>query len=337
MIYIEPKSTDIAFHLAAEEYAAKNFTQEQSVFMFWRTEKCCIIGRYQIAAAEIDLQAAHSLGIGICRRSSGGGAMFSDPENIMYTLVSPFNRSSDDPRKIEREKFAEPMARALIKMGVPAVVEGRNDITAEGRKFSGLAQYAVKNKLCSHGSLLYNSDLDMLARLLNPDPEKIISKAVSSVKSRVVNISKYFNPKISTDDFLARLKFNLFEETETETETKTENYEFTEHDIKQINIIRSEKYANPDWTTGASPKFSFHSAKRFPAGKIEIFLDVERGIIKSCKIFGDFLGIYPVESLEEKFINQPHEFGILSDILAGIDLRFYMGNIKPEELIECLF
>jgi lipoate-protein ligase A len=213
------------------------------------------------------------------------------------------------------------------------VVEGRNDITAEGRKFSGLAQYAVKNKLCSHGSLLYNSDLDMLARLLNPDPEKIISKAVSSVKSRVVNISKYFNPKISTDEFLARLKSNLFEETET----KTENYEFTEHDIKQINIIRSEKYANPDWTNGASPKFSFHGAKRFPAGKIEVFLDVERGIIKPCKIFGDFLGIYPVESLEEKLINQPHEFGILSDILAKTDLRFYFGGIKPEELLECLF
>ena len=330
MIYIEPKSTDIAFNLAAEEYVTRNFPEDKPVFMFWRTEKCVIIGRYQIAAAEIDLQAAHSLGIQIIRRSSGGGAVFSDPGNIMHSLITPFNKFYD-PKKIEREQSAEPLARALNKMGINAVTEGRNDTSVEGKKISGYAQYAIKNRLCTHGSLLYDADLDLLAKVLKTDPDKINSKALKSIRARVTNLRGYFNPKITANEFLEMLKSHLFDEADVE------NYDFTEHDIKQINIIRLEKYANPEWIINNTPNFSFRNSKRFPAGKVEIFLDVERGIIKSCGIFGDFLGILPVGELEEKLINQLHDFGVLSEILAKIDLRLYLGGVKLEELLECLF
>jgi len=330
LLYIEPKSSDIAFNLAAEEYVTRSFPEEKPVFMFWRTEKCVIIGRYQIAAAEIDLQAAHSLGIQIIRRSSGGGAVFSDPGNIMHSLITPFDKSSD-AKKIEREQSAEPLARALNKMGIPAITEGRNDISVGGKKISGYAQYAVKNRLCTHGSLLFDADLDLLARVLKTDPEKINSKALKSVRARVANLREYFNPTISATEFLELLKSHLFDEF------NVENYDFTEYDIKQINIIRSEKYANPEWTIKNTPRFSFHNSKRFPAGKVEIFLNVERGVIKSCQIFGDFLGILPVGELEVKLINQPHDFGVLSETLAEIYLRLYIGDIKREEFIECLF
>jgi lipoate-protein ligase A len=332
MIYIQPESNDAAFNIAAEEYVTRVFSlkSEQPVFMFWQTEKAVIIGRNQIAAAEIDLGAAASLGINIVRRSSGGGAVFSDPGNIMYTLITPFGEYVD-PKKVEREQFAEPMARALNKMGVPAVVEGRNDITVGGRKFSGLAQYAKKNRLCTHGSMLYDADLEMLARVLKPDPEKINSKALKSVRSRVANLCEYFDPKISAAEFLERLKFYLFDEI------KIENYAFSEYDTEQINIIRSEKYANPKWLLGETPKFTAQYAKRFPAGKIEIFLDVDRGIIKSCRIFGDFLGILPAGDLEAMLENRPHDYALVSDMLSKINLRLYLGDIKREELLECLF
>jgi lipoate-protein ligase A len=339
MFYIESKSRDAAFNLSAEEYITRIFSvsSEVPVFMFWQTDKCVIFGRNQVAAAEIDLRAADSLGINILRRPSGGGAVFSDPGNIMFTLVTPFYpEKGDDPKKIEREYFAYPVARALNKIGVPAVVEGRNDITAGGRKFSGLAQYAVKNRLCSHGSMLYGSDLDMLARVLKPDPEKISSKALKSVRSRVVNLKEYFDPAISVFEFLEMLKYNLFGES-GEMAAETKNYEFSEHDIKQINNIRREKYANPDWITGATPKFTVNFAKRFSAGKLEIFLRVERGIIKSCRIFGDFLGILPVSELEALLEDKAHDFKTLSGILSGIDLSLYLGGIKQEELLECLF
>ena len=332
MIYIELKSTDAMFNLAAEEYVtrcspAKN--TKEPVFMFWRTEKCVVIGRSQIAAAEIDLKTANNLGIKIIRRSSGGGAVFSDSGNIMHSLITPFDKS-DDPKEIEREQLVEPMANALRKMGIPAVSEGRNDITADGKKISGLAQYAIKNRLCTHGSLLYDTDLDLLTEVLKTDPEKISSKSIKSVRARVVNLCEYFNPKISTEEFFEQLKFCLFD-------TKINIYDFTEHDTEQINIIRNEKYANPEWLNGKTPRFSFHNAKRFQAGKIEIFLNVEHGIIDSCKIFGDFLGILPVDELEAKIKNQPHDFGVLAEILAEIDLRLYLGNIKHDELLECLF
>jgi len=330
MIYIEPNSTDVYFNLAAEEYVMRSFPLEESVFMIWRTEKCVIIGRNQIAAAEIDLRAALSLGINTVRRSSGGGAVFSDSGNIMHSLITPFGKS-DDPKKIEREQSVELIAEALRKMGIPAVSEGRNDITADGKKITGMAQYAIKSRLCTHGSLLYDADLDLLTRILKPDPAKITSKALKSVRSRVVNICEYFNPKISVTEFLKRFKSYLLDNL------NIENCDFTETDIEQINIIRNEKYANPEWTTGSTPRFSFHNSMRFPSGKVEIFLNVERGIIKSCRIFGDFLGILPVEGLEEQLINQPHDLKILSEILSKIDLRLYFGGIKQEELLECMF
>jgi len=332
MVYIESKSTDAAFNIAAEEYITRCFSLKSNrpVFMFWQTDRCVIFGRNQIAAAEIDLRAANSLGIDAVRRPSGGGAVFSDLGNIMCTLVTPFN-AGDDPKQIEREQFSEPMARALRKMGVPAVVEGRNDITADGRKFSGLAQYAVKNRLCTHGTMLFSSDLSVLARVLKPDPEKINSKALKSVRSRVVNLCEYFGPGISVTEFLRRLKSCLFEGT------TTENYEFSDGDAGQINIIRAEKYANPEWTLGAAPRFSMQYSRRFPAGKIEVFLDVGRGVIKSCKIFGDFLGILPVGDIEKKLENQLHDYALLSDILSKIDLRPYFGDISREELLDCLF
>ena len=332
MIYIEPKPADIAFNLAAEEYITREFSlkSEEEVFMLWQTEKCVIIGRNQIAAAEIDLQAANSLGIKIIRRSSGGGAVFSDPGNIMYTLVTPFYEP-DDPKKIEREKFSEPMAKALFKIGVPAEINGRNDITADNKKFSGLAQYAVKNRLCSHGSMLFDADLDMLSRVLKPDFEKINSKALRSVRSRVVNLCGYFDPPISVQKFREKLKTSLF------YEKKPEIYEFTKYDEERIDMIKAEKYENPDWLFGSAPKFSFNCAKRFSAGKIEVFLDAERGFIKSVRIFGDFLGILPVEELESKFINLPHDYAKISDILSKTDLKPYLGNIGAKELLECLF
>ena len=240
MIYIERESTDIYFNLAAEEYVMCKFPAEQQVFMIWRTDKCVIIGRNQIAAAEIDLRAAQSFGIKTARRSSGGGAVFSDLGNIMHSLITPFNINSgefDDPKKIEREQSVGPIAGALNKMGVPAYAEGRNDITIDGKKITGMAQYAIKNRLCTHGSLLYDTDLDLLAQVLKPDSAKITSKALKSVRARVVNLREYFDPEISVTEFLKLFKKYLFDEFD-----KIEYYDFTEKDIEQINIIRSEKY-----------------------------------------------------------------------------------------------
>ena len=333
MVYIEPNVTDAAFCLAAEEYVMKNFSKEypeEPVFMFWQTQTCVVIGRNQIAAAEIDLQAANSLGVKIFRRSSGGGAIFSDAGNFMHSLIVPFEKS-DNPKTIEFEMCAKFIAGALGKMGIPAVAEGRNDITVEGKKISGLAQYAIKNRLCTHGSLLYDTNLELLVRVLQTDPEKISSKAISSIRARVVNLCEYFKPKISPENFFERLKIHMFDSG------GIKRHDFTKEEIERINLIKAEKYANPEWITGAAPKFCFHKSRHFTAGKLEIFLDVERGIIKSCKIFGDFLGIYPVEELEQKLTNAPHEFAALDEILKTIDLRLYLGEMKREEVLECLF
>ncbi|MDR3120660.1 MAG: lipoate--protein ligase family protein, partial [Clostridiales bacterium] len=188
MWYAAPDSLDAAFYFAAEEYLTTRFSKEGRVLLLWRTEPGVMLGVNQAAEAEVDLAEAERLGVSLTRRSSGGGAIFTDPGTLLFTVILPFRIGEDDAKRLEREYVAGPIVRVLNQMGVPARCEGRNDITVDGKKVSGLAQYARGGRLCTHGSLLYDADLDTLARVLRPDAQKTASKSVRSVRARVANL-----------------------------------------------------------------------------------------------------------------------------------------------------
>ncbi|MDR3322313.1 MAG: lipoate--protein ligase [Synergistaceae bacterium] len=332
MLYIEAESTDAAFHFAVEEYLLLHFQSDEPVMMIWRADKCAMLGCNQIADAEIDLSAAARLGVQVVRRSSGGGTIFIDMGTLLYTFIMslPYNGLTD-VKDIEREYVAGPVARALNRMGIPARIEGRNDILVENRKISGLAQYIRRNRLCTHGSLLYDADLDTLAQVLKPDEEKIRSKSIRSVHSRVANLAQYMDVPLSTEKFRDRIKENLHKSL------NFLEYNLTEVDIVQIGRILREKYANPDWTFGKAPRFSFHNYVRFPAGKVEVFLEVRDGIIDSCRIAGDFLGLEPIVELEEHLESKAYKRHDIEEFLGRMELEPYLGGITREQLLSCLF
>ncbi|MCL2360388.1 MAG: lipoate--protein ligase [Defluviitaleaceae bacterium] len=327
MIYIEMESTDAAFHFSVEEYVMEHFPSDETVMMIWQADNCAMLGCNQIAEAEIDIGYAENERIHIVRRSSGGGTIFTDMGNLLYTVILPHKDPPDEVRK----NVADMIIKALREMGIPAEIDGRNDILADGAKFSGMAQYTRHGRICTHGSLLYDTDLDKLARVLTVDDAKIRSKALRSVRSRVTNIKKYLNPDYSIQEFLKLLKQRLF------CNEKIIRHTLTDNALAMIHQIYHERYGNPSWTFGRAPMFTFHNSKRFAGGKVEIFLDIAKGDVISCCIRGDFLGIIPIHGLEEVLTGTEFRYQAFVRALEEILIQPYLGNIGKDEFLSCIF
>ena len=240
MIFIENDCKDAAFHFSAEEYFTRYLRSVSPVLMLWQTEKTVMIGNNQTVTAEVDLDFAHACGIKVVRRSSGGGAIYTDSGTLLYTVIEPLITEA----KAHMEEVAATIVNTLNKMGVPAVREGRNDLLVEGRKISGLAQYALGSHVCTHGSLLYDADLETLTTVLIANPDKLHPKGISSIRSRVTNIKPYLGDKCSVFEFISRLKNELLQLSDPVP------YELSAGELTSIDRIYHKKYANQAWNLG---------------------------------------------------------------------------------------
>ncbi|MBR4882870.1 MAG: lipoate--protein ligase family protein, partial [Bacteroidales bacterium] len=194
MLYINDPCTDPYWNLAAEEYLLKNFTQP--VFRLWRNEGSIIIGHYQNAFAEIDVNFVKENGIKVVRRLTGGGAVFHDLGNLNFTFIEERNPNEDTSVMFRR--FTAPIIEALQNIGVDAYLEGRNDLLIDGKKFSGNAFYQSQTHAYHHGTLMVDVDKERLGRYLSPPKAKLEAKGVTSVRSRVVNL-KELAPDLTID------------------------------------------------------------------------------------------------------------------------------------------
>ncbi|MDR2295865.1 MAG: lipoate--protein ligase [Clostridiales Family XIII bacterium] len=332
MIYIEPQSNDAAFHFSVEEYLMERAKSDEAILMLWQTAKTVMIGSNQVTQAEIDEIVVRENDIRVVRRRSGGGTIFTDPKTLLYTVILPWTGTTDT-REIIRRRVAGPIVDALADMGVPAGLEGRNDILANGKKVSGLAQYIKGGRICSHGSLLYDADLDLLARVLRADPEKIRGKAIRSVRSRVANLKEFMAENPSFEDFKAALKERLFAANEIRA------YTLTRQDTEAVHAIRDRTYGTREWTWDKAPPYSFQNAKRYPGGKLEVFLAVKRGLVHDCRIRGDFLGLLPIRELEKSIEGCGLNADALSRVLDPVedDLPRYLGGLTKQNLMDCIF
>jgi len=328
LLYVETKSKDAAFHFSVENFLMQNSKSDEPILMLWRADECVMLGNYQVAAAEIDLNYAQSANIRVLRRSSGGGTIYVDSGTFFYTVISPL-KDYQYALQLTRETVATPIVNALNEMKIPAELQGRNDIVVHGKKVSGLAQYACNSRLCSHGSLLFDTDLDVLTKVLQVDESKISSKALRSVRSRVTNLREYHN--CSPDDFFDLFKQKLFEGNQIQ------EYTLSDEELIEIDKIYNEKYGNPSWVHERSPICTFHNGTRFEGGKVEVYLDVVKGSVASCSIFGDFLGINPIRGLEEVLENTVFEYQAFDEALTKIPLQPYLGTITKEQLLSCIF
>jgi len=328
MILFENPSMSAAFYFAAEEYIMRVLRPDEPVLMLWSTNDTIMIGANQVAEAESDKAYAESAGIEIVRRPSGGGTIFTDKGTLQFTIVLPFEAESDH-KNVVREWLIGPVIETLAGYGVQASAEGRNDIVIDGKKISGVAQHIRDGYICSHGSLLFSTDLEKLTRSLTVDRTKIETKAIASVRARVTNISDQINNR----------DFQGFREALIDTYRKKRECvrrEFDSEAIGQIETTMRKKYQSPEWTFGRSPAFTYTNKKRFPGGMIEIFLDIKGGEIRDARINGDFLSLQPVEELEIILKGVQHNEEALKEALDTIDVKAYLGSLDAAELMEVL-
>ena len=329
MLFIDNKGiTDPRINLAIEEYALKNLDINETYLLFYINEPSIIIGKNQNTIEEINTEYVENNGIHVVRRLSGGGAVYHDLGNLNFSFIT-----KDDGESFHNfRKFTEPVVNALRKLGVNAELSGRNDLLAEGRKISGNAQFSTRGRMFSHGTLLFDSEIESVVSALNVKKDKIESKGIKSIRSRVANISEFLSDNVTIEQFRSLLLKNIFEGLDDIPE-----YVLTEQDWEKIHELSKERYQNWDWNYGKSPKFNLQHSHRFPVGQIDVRFEVNKGIIENCKIYGDFFGVGDVTDLENKLTGIKYEKSQIASVLEDVDIKHYFGNISKEEFINLIY
>ncbi|MCO7176024.1 lipoate--protein ligase [Sporolactobacillus kofuensis] len=326
MIYINNRDLlDQTLNFAIEEYALKHLDINETYVMFYRMAPTVIVGRNQNTIEELNMEYISKQEITVTRRLSGGGAVYNDPGNLSFSFIAKDDGDSFNNYK----KFTEPVIRALHHMGVDATLEGRNDLTVGGKKISGNAQFVTQGRIFSHGTLLFDVNLDNVSSALHPDAAKFESKGIKSVRSRVTNIREHLAEDMNIHQFKEQLLRYIFE-----GENQIPEYQFTDEDWINIINIAKRRYRNWDWVYGKSPEFNVRRARRFQGGRIDLRLNVKKGFIEQMFIFGDFFGVGDVREFEKRMIGTKYEQNALVEKLKALDCHYYFGKISEEELLS---
>lgn len=327
MLIVKNENTSAYFNLAAEEYLLNNFSED--IFMLWRGRSSILIGKNQNTMKEINYDFVKEHNIEVVRRLSGGGTVFCDLGNTNFTFIS----NGEGTNFADFKSFTKPIIEVLNQLGAKAEFSGRNDITIDGKKISGNAQYKMKNRILHHGTLLFTSDIGILSNALNPSELKYKGVSVDSVKSRVTNIGTHLSDK-SIDIIKFR---HIINEHILDTNESAQFYEFTDEDITAINKLVDEKYGTFEWNYGKSPKYSRYGEDKFPGGILEISYDVEKGRFTNLSITGDFFSKKDVRELTDRMLGLEHDYEKVREFLMVNRADEYINNISNDEILSLLF
>ncbi|MBE6926557.1 MAG: lipoate--protein ligase [Ruminococcaceae bacterium] len=293
--YIQVDTTDPAFNLALEEYVFENLSKDYDYFILWQNASTVVVGRHQNTFNEVDEAFIRENNITVVRRLSGGGAVYHDLGNLNFTFIQ--DTAGKEP---DLALFCRPVAQAIRALGAQAEVNGRNDITVNGMKFSGNAQYVKNGRVMHHGTLLFDSQLEVAARALRPDPEKIRAKGVASVRSRITNLKPLLPTGTTLEDFRDALLKALFENEQME------RYALTDSDLAAINALKESRYGTWAWNWGASPACDMVFSGRIEGcGQLSFQFRVEKGFITDATLYGDFFSSGDPQPLVKSFIGSP--------------------------------
>ncbi|MEB6039322.1 lipoate--protein ligase [Enterococcus gallinarum] len=334
MLFVPNENNDPRINLAIEIFLLQEMKVDEPILLFYINEPSIIIGRNQNTIEEINKDYVDAHGIHVVRRFSGGGAVYHDFGNLNFSFIMP-----DDGNSFrDFEKLTKPIVQALHEMGVEgAQLKGRNDLVIDDMKFSGNAMYATNGRMFAHGTIMFDSDINEVVNALKVRKDKIESKGIKSIRSRVTNI-KPFLPKdkqdMTTEAFREEILLKIFG---VDSVDQVKTYTLTEEDWVKINEISDKYYRNWDWNYGKSPTFDIERRKRFPIGSIEVRFNVQEGKITEAKIYGDFFGLGDIADVEQAFIGTRYDKSALKDVIDQIDVKKYFGNITPEDLLELVY
>lgn len=293
------------FNIATEDYIFRDMDPEYQVLYLWRNQNTVVIGRFQNPWAECNLEKMEADGIKLARRNSGGGAVFHDLGNTNFTFMSAKNQYS-------KERNNQIIIEALKKFNISAIPSGRNDILVNELKISGSAFKEAKDRAFHHGTLLINADLTKLANYLNPNPKKLQSKGIQSVRARVANLVE-FNQTLNHDLLSDTIIEEFFQTYGNRCEVEILNDE----SLKKIPALlkRYEELKDWTWRFGETPEFNHHFDEKFEWGYIDVHVDSHKGLIKDIKIFSDSLHPEMIELLMTNLTGKTYDE---AGIRAGI-------------------
>lgn len=274
LLIFESHSTDPYKNLAVEQALLEQVQAGQCILYLWQNQNTVVIGKNQNPWKECKTALLQQEGGHLARRLSGGGAVFHDLGNLNFTFLV-----SQCDYDLERQLTV--IQEAVHSLGIDAQRSGRNDILAQGRKFSGNAFYKNGKQAYHHGTLLVQADMEKLSRYLSPSKAKLQSKGVDSVRSRVANLRE-FSPDITIDALKAALK-TAFSRVYGLPAENLGSHRLDEAKIRQL----TERNRSWEWLFGQKLPFSWELEERFAWGGVQIQLQIDSGIIRAAKIYSD--------------------------------------------------
>ena len=273
MIYIslpDNKRRNLSFYLSMEEYVAKHKEGDDYFFM-WQVEPSVIFGRNQLIENEVNLSFCREHNIKTYRRKSGGGCVYADMSNVMFSYIT-----KDENVNFTFNRYINMVVLVLRKLGVEAKANGRNDIMIEDRKVSGNAFYHIPGRSIVHGTMLYDTNMINMVGSITPSDEKLLSKGVSSVRQRIALLKDYTS--VSLHEFKDFVRTNLCEK----------EIILSDDEILEIKEIEKE-YLSNKFIYGNNPRFTvIHKRRVEGVGDFEVRIELKNDVIKEINIMGDF-------------------------------------------------
>ena len=313
------ESTDPFYNQAFEEFVFENFP-EDDVFYLWQNRPAIVVGCYQNICREVNVHALRRRGVPVVRRMTGGGTVYHDLGGWQFTFIQ-----HRDAGEIQFHEYIAPVIDALREMGVNASFNGRNDLTIDGRKFSGNAQYRLGDSIVHHGSLLFDTDIEQMVASTTVDDYKILSKSIKSVRDRVTNIAEHLPAPMDPHAFKAGMVRHIMNGS-------TAEYKLTPGDDARIRQLAREKFAAWECIFGADPKFNIERTGRFAGGKMEFKIDVRRGVIQSASVYGDFFSTLDAKTICDALIGSRYDRESVRAALLEHDIEGKIYRITVDEM-----
>ena len=322
MIYLkidDNATRRLPFYLAMEEWAAKRLPAAD-YFFSWQVNPTVIFGRNQRIDTEVNLDYCRENNIETYRRKSGGGCVFADRHNIMFSYITPSEHVTTT-----FNRYTEMVAEMLRSLGVDAKASGRNDITIEGRKVSGNAFYHIPGRSIVHGTMLYDTDLRHMANAITPSRSKLESKQVKSVEAHITTLNQHLD--IDIDEFHRYAIEHLTDR----------QISLTAKQLTEIELL-SRPYYEPEWIFGRRSEATIRQSKRVDrAGEFAIGITLRDGRIADINIEGDFFLLSDLDStLLDRLRGVRYSRREIEDTLAGTDASQTIAGLTTGQFIELI-
>lgn len=311
----------LSFYLAMEEFVAKQLKQLDECFFMWQVEPTVIFGRNQLIENEVNLDYCRAHHIDTIRRKSGGGCVYADMNNVMFSYI---NTGWDITLTFDH--YLQKTVQMLRSLGVDATSSSRNDILIDGRKVSGYAFYHIPGRNIVHGTMLYDTDMQNMVGSITPSDQKLVSKGVESVRQHICLLKDYIGDRMDVNQFKEYTRQYLC----------NDEYTLSMDDVAQIREIQKE-YHDPAYIYGHNPAYTTsRHIRQEGVGEFQVSLNIKGSRIQGLNIMGDFFLTGDLNALISTLKGTPYTREALEKKIQTILTEHIIMGLTREGLLRLL-